>query len=462
MNFYTELTTTSFNPNTGFEYIGRGNVTYSVVAVKEFFLSLPLAAQSGGDSPFISARWDNGSGDVTARGVVINAAGEEVINFYRSTSDATASSGNTPVSTTGIITGALGSYNSLPAGNYTIYLFPLLSSGGSNVTGSGTIAVSGVLSGTNPITPGGSPTIPPTPTPSPTPLPTATPIPTATVTPLPTATPAPTPVPTNPVPAPIVPLGQQYTLSYSAGVQGWPSFFSFSPDYMIGMNNYFYSFSGGNLYRHNTNEVHNNYYGAQYNSRMTSVINKEPLTNKLFKTLTLQSNSSWSAALSTDIQNNSFISSNWFEKKEGAWFASVKNTTQVPAILDTFNLRSVNGIGRITSFSGPDTQRFFNLTVAIDSIISVGDYLYYNNDNTNTPALAGQISGIVPGRITVDATIEGSTAPTTENAFILAYKNTLAESHGILGHYCLFTIENTDTTATELFAVESQVMKSYP
>ena len=47
------------------------------------------------------------------------------------------------------------------------------------------------------------------------------------------------------VPVPIA----SYTLSYNpdaAGVLsqegGWPSFYSFLPDYMIGMNNYFYSF----------------------------------------------------------------------------------------------------------------------------------------------------------------------------------------------------------------------------
>ena len=43
-----------------------------------------------------------------------------------------------------------------------------------------------------------------------------------------------------------------YTLSYSDKSEGWPSFYSFIPDFMIGMNSYFYTFSGGNLYRHNT------------------------------------------------------------------------------------------------------------------------------------------------------------------------------------------------------------------
>jgi len=32
----------------------------------------------------------------------------------------------------------------------------------------------------------------------------------------------------------------------------------------------------------------------------------------------------------------------------------------------------------------------------------------------------------------------------------------------LLGHYCIFTIVNVNTNKTELFAVESDVMKSYP
>jgi len=60
-----------------------------------------------------------------------------------------------------------------------------------------------------------------------------------------------------------------YTLTYDDGVKGFPSFYTFFPDWMIGMNNYFYTFKEGNLYRHNTNERRNNYYGIDYASIMT-------------------------------------------------------------------------------------------------------------------------------------------------------------------------------------------------
>ena len=66
------------------------------------------------------------------------------------------------------------------------------------------------------------------------------------------------------------------------------------PDYMIGMNNYFYTYKGGNLYRHNTNELRNNFYGVQYNSTLTSVINEAPLVAKLFRNISLESDEPWS------------------------------------------------------------------------------------------------------------------------------------------------------------------------
>ena len=78
---------------------------------------------------------------------------------------------------------------------------------------------------------------------------------------------------------------EEKTLTYADDVQGWPSFYSYLADYMIGMNGFFYTWSGGNLYRHNTNNQRNVYYGVQYFSSITGVLNVEPKTIKLFKTM---------------------------------------------------------------------------------------------------------------------------------------------------------------------------------
>lgn len=275
-----------------------------------------------------------------------------------------------------------------------------------------------------------------------------------------------------PIVPPIEDPTKQYTLSYSEGVTGWPSFYSYNPDMMIGMNNYFYTFKRGQLYSHNTNPTRNNYYNVQYNSQITSVFNANALENKIFKTINLESDSSWTASLSTDIQTGGTINSEWFVKKEGAWFAFVRATQSEPAVAQAYSMRSVNGIGK-SSFiadSGGSTQIGFSTSpyVSIGSEVSVGDLIYFSLSPYTTIDLAGEIININVdlsqsiNTIVINTNIQGAVALSTQDPYIAYIKNQQAESHGMLGHYCLFTLKNTDTSATELFAVESEAMKSYP
>ena len=138
----------------------------------------------------------------------------------------------------------------------------------------------------------------------------------------------------------------EYTLTYSNLVSGWPSFYSYMPDWMIGMNNYFYTFNGGNLYRHNTNAVRNNFYGVQYNSSIKSVLNEAVLDNKLFKTVAIQGDDVWAATLITDIQDSGFVQASWYENKEQVYFAFIRNSGTSPANPSEYALRSLGGIGR--------------------------------------------------------------------------------------------------------------------
>lgn len=264
----------------------------------------------------------------------------------------------------------------------------------------------------------------------------------------------------------------EYTLTYSDSSNGWPSFYSYIPDWMIGMNNYFYTFKGGNIYRHNVNSVRNNFYGQQYTSIMTSVFNTAPLENKLFKTLSLQGDDSWEAIpIETDIQNSGYIEKDWFEKKEQVFFAFIRNDGTVPAGSDEYALRSLNGVGRSQAVTPPvagiiQVQFSINPLIQIGSIASVGDYLYYALPPYTTPVLCGQITNIVQNYPAGDNYFEVDTTlgavPPIPDAYFLYIKNSVAESHGVLGHYCVFTIENDNTNKVELFAVESEVMKSFP
>lgn len=264
-----------------------------------------------------------------------------------------------------------------------------------------------------------------------------------------------------------------YTLTYSNMAKGWVSFYSFAPDWMIGMNNYFYTFKGGDLYRHNVNENRNTFYESWWNkigdpsasytpSTVQSVFNTMPLENKLFKTINLQGDAKWGVTLATDLQYSGFIEADWFEKKEAAFFAFVRNDS-----VGELALRSVNGIGRSTQVTGGNTVKF-SIGVSIGSIISVGDLLYFSVPPYTTPVLAGKVTAITVdlpngiNQLTINTSISGTTPIPIQDAFFLYVKNSVAESHGVLGHYCTFNIENTSTDKVELFAVQTEVMKSFP
>jgi hypothetical protein len=241
---------------------------------------------------------------------------------------------------------------------------------------------------------------------------------------------------------------------------------------MIGMNNFFYTFNKGNLYQHNVNELRNNYYGEQYNSQITSVFNQNPLENKIFKTLNLESNDAWEAYLETDIQTNGFMEDGWFEKKEGAWFAYLRQRGEVPALQGQYAMRSANGIGKTSSVAisqGTTTLSFStNPLVSIGNFISVGDYVYHSLPQYTVISYGGIVTQInVDLQNGINELIVSTTSADTvvfplNDPYIMFIKSSEAESHGLLGHYCLFTITNYNTQATELFAVESDVMKSYP
>lgn len=269
------------------------------------------------------------------------------------------------------------------------------------------------------------------------------------------------------------------TITYSEDSKGFPSFYTYCPEFIKGMNQYLYTFQGGNLWRHNTNNTRNNYYGQQYPSRITSVFNEAPLQNKIFKTINLEGDDAWSATLQTDINTDGEINESYFELKEGAWFAFVRNNGPTGPNTDSsqWELRSVNGIGLTSAV--PDTTDPANIIVDFavginpGSIISVGDFMYFANaPSYSSPRFSGVLTSIIRTGATYQITINSTGAgafpapqPTqipTAFDYWFFIKNPIAESHGVLGHYCVFELTLEQTAPSELFAVESEVMKSFP
>ena len=272
-----------------------------------------------------------------------------------------------------------------------------------------------------------------------------------------------------------VSLPKTLTYDHDQRVMGWPSFYSYHPDWMVGMNNFFYTFHRGLLYKHSTNIKRNFFYDTQYNSSITTVFNQEPVSNKIFKTITLSGTDAWSAEITSDIQYTGTISSEWFEKKEGAWFAFIRNTGETPATDSNYALRSVNGIANSSTVDASVPSAVlvnFDIGAQVSGIISIGDSLYYGSIPTPpanlTPVFCGTVTGINVdlrvgiNQLVVDTTVTGGALPTGNVLYYLYIKDSIAESHGVLGHYAKITLTNTSEKQIELFVVQSEVMKSFP
>ena len=269
------------------------------------------------------------------------------------------------------------------------------------------------------------------------------------------------------------------TVTYSESVQGFPSFYSYIPEKILGMNGFLYTFKNGKLYQHNDSTVQRNeYYGVRYDSLIKSVFNESPLENKIFKTIGIQSDDSWSCTLASDIQSTGTIDgnsggTNFFEEKEGEWFAYLRNSEATP-ISGEFPLRSVQGIGQDdeTARAGQGTATCsltFAAAVELSSMINQGDIVYYTVapfTGNMTPVQAGAVVSVnnTTNVIVVNNTGAGTSAlpATNTEAYIMYIKNQVGESNGIIGHYGEFTLTNSNSVAVELFAVDSDIMKSFP
>lgn len=243
------------------------------------------------------------------------------------------------------------------------------------------------------------------------------------------------------------------TLSYSEYVQGWTSFFSYIPEMMIGMNSYFYTFKNGNLYRHNTNEVRNNFYDTQYTSKVTAVFNFETNVVKNFNTIILNSDDSWDVDVFTDLSTGS-IDRTYFEFKEGDFFAYIRSNANTQDL----NLRSTQGIGKpISVNSTVPTAVVVTFGFDLGSIVSIGADAYTNN--LGVPKKLGKITAKTNTTITINTT--GGNIPLVTD-FIFYFQNSVAESYGVRGYFMNIELENVNTNRVELFSVGSSIFKSFP
>jgi hypothetical protein len=250
-----------------------------------------------------------------------------------------------------------------------------------------------------------------------------------------------------------------YTVSYSDLSKGWTSFWSYEPEWMIGMNSSFYTWKNGELYQHNSNQVRNSFYYDiiaedyyHYPSSIQTIFNQDYANVNMFKSIAIDSTTSWEADIVTDMSTG-HMDRSYFTEKEGMWYSYIRRLSD-----ENYDTKSIStqGIGALESYDPFSLQLSFNFNIGTS--ISNGDMVYKVLNPDHTLVLFGEVSSHTSNTITLV-----STAVTPIGGDIIVFvKNSQVESYGARGYYMDLTLTNYDTTETEVFAVSSNIFLSKP
>jgi hypothetical protein len=231
------------------------------------------------------------------------------------------------------------------------------------------------------------------------------------------------------------------TWVYSDKDNGWLGRISFNPEDMCCINGKFLSFFEGEIYEHNQLTGRNTFFGVEYPSKFTFNFSQNPSERKIYKTAEIEGTDAWQLALETDADKG-YINSTDFEKQEGVYRAYTRISNEA---IDS-SLLSCQGIGNCT-ISGLVLSFGFTL----DDVISIGDEI--RNSNL---LLVGTILSKTPNSLTLN-----SVANISSGDFVLCSKPQSAESGGMLGYHMVVTATLSKNTKAEVYAVNSEVIKSF-
>lgn len=246
------------------------------------------------------------------------------------------------------------------------------------------------------------------------------------------------------------------TLTFDESVKGWTSFHSFLPDFMVNMNNNFYTFKNGNLYLHHSDDAdRNTYYGVPFASKLEVMVNESPSDIKEFQAMSFEGNTPWEVLVKSFVSNiddfkQTTITAAEFVKKEGMWYAYARRNE-----IQDFESKATYGIGEVASIDVPNltviVDGFSTLITAEDSIIRGDDLTEVGNIVSITKDYENNQTVIVLDGL---GTLSGG-------EFLVGIKDSRIEGGNLRGYTLKYELESNAVGKVELFAVNTEVMKSY-
>jgi hypothetical protein len=97
------------------------------------------------------------------------------------------------------------------------------------------------------------------------------------------------------------------TLTFDETSKGWPSFYSYKPDFGFSMNKEYYTLNNNDIWKHYSNTSYNNFYGVPYSSTIKFLANDNPSLVKNFLAINYEGDSNWKMkSATTDLNMEAF------------------------------------------------------------------------------------------------------------------------------------------------------------
>jgi hypothetical protein len=170
------------------------------------------------------------------------------------------------------------------------------------------------------------------------------------------------------------------TVSFAENINGWESRRSYIPENGISLNNVYYTFNSGDMWKHTEDVERNKYYGASTpaESTITLLLNDAPSSVKNFKTLNYEGSTSrlynssgtkttngWYVySIETDQQSGEIKA---FKEKEGKWFNYIKGTATTVSNIDAKEF-PIQGIGTLSSITDATGQSLYNVNITVNGL----------------------------------------------------------------------------------------------
>jgi len=232
------------------------------------------------------------------------------------------------------------------------------------------------------------------------------------------------------------------TLQFDEAVLGWPSFYSFKPSWMFSLGSRFYSVAKGTethdaVFVHNDDTVNRaRFYGVDYKSNITFVVNPDVGRSKVFKTVNYEGSNGWEIiSFVSDITGSDSIS---------------VDSSNIPIwLLPPETRDTTNGI--YSYYEGEYIIDPRTAAATFNTAVYRADYV--NVFGTDDPPYNRFYAGFTRKENKYYANLVNDSKPTAAE---VRFGNQMT---GIKGYYCTVVIENDDYTnpggAKELFAVNS-------